>query len=409
MFVDFDKIFKKKTQNELPIPDSLLAHMSKSLPEGLSYTASADGNCYIVADSGEVNITGLIFRPTDEQRAILGDHFTIDELMEYMYNSQQQIRLELKTPGTLILNGKEIPVSQFVQNPFKQLQIVDGSFVSMPKPFPPPFELTIASEKYHRQVKMQRVANESVDTAKFISDADEPFVLSYYANKKAMTIQFNVSLNLKAARTIYDFVTSVSIYNAFVDGRATMDGQPIQTKVSGEKEKRFDDRTIVFWEKVLEIEKYLNVSFVPPAEDIDYETICLVEQLYQSFIFNRPTRELKRVNSITGTWVADGSVKPEDCIGQHLFFSFDGESKINLFGVELNLYCIIGQCNAVVTDYVVNEDKYTMAFGDLDQDKPLFSAVLYFKDETSMKACRDNVTTLADDMHKAQKPNELIS
>ena len=50
-----------------------------------------------------------------------------------------------------------------------------------------------------------------------------------------------------------------------------------------------------------------------------------------------------------------------------------------------------------------------MAFGDLDQDKPLFSAVLYFKDETSMKACRDNVTTLADDMHKAQKPNELIS
>lgn len=408
MFVEFDKVFKKKTQNELRIPDSLLAHMSKSLPEGLSYNADPDGNCYIVADSGEIKISGLLFRPTEEQRRILGENFTIEDLTEYMYNSQQQLRLEPETPGKLILNGKQISADQFVQNPFRQLQIVDGSFFSMPKPFPPPFKLTIGAEKYQRQVTMHRVANQSVDTAKFESDPDEPFILKYFANKKAQTLQFTVSLNLKAAHTIRDFVESVSIFNAFMDGAATLEGQPIPTKVDGNEEKRFDEKSIVFWEKVLKIEEHLGVSFIPPAEDIDYETICIVEQLYQSFIFNRPTRDLNRINSISGTWVADGAVKPEDCIGQHLFFSFDGTSTIDLFGVKLNLYCIVGQCNAVVQDYVINDDKYTMTFGDLSKDKPLFSSIIYFKDEESMKSCREKSTTLVEDMQKAQKPSYYI-
>lgn len=382
--------------------------MNKSLPEGLSYKASPDGNCYITADSGEFKISGLVFRPTEEQKAVLGDNFTIEDLTEYMYNSQQQFRLELETPGKLILNGQEITASQLVQNPFNQVEIVDGSFFSMPKPFPPPFKLTIGSEKYQRQVTVHRVANQSVHTAKFESDPDEPFVLRYLANKKAQTLQFSVSLNLKAARTIRDFVETVSIFNAFKDGAATLEGQPIPTKVEGEAEKKFDEKSIVFWEKVLQIEEYLNVSFIPPAEDINYETICIVEQLYQSFIFNKPTRDANRINSISGTWVADGAVKPEDCIGQHLFSSFDGTARIELFGVELNLYCIVGMCNAVISDYVITDDKYTMTFGDVSADKPFFTSVIYFKDEESMKNCRENVTTLAEDMHKAQKPGSYL-
>ena len=89
MFVKFDKVFKKKNQAELNIPDSLLAHISKSLPEGLSYTATEDGFCYVTAESGEVNISGLYFRPTDKQREALGETFSHADVMEYMYNSQQ--------------------------------------------------------------------------------------------------------------------------------------------------------------------------------------------------------------------------------------------------------------------------------------------------------------------------------
>lgn len=408
MFVEFDKVFKKKTQKELSIPDSLLAHMNKSLPEGLSYRILEDGNCHVTGNSGEFKISGLVFKPTAEQQAVLGENFTHEDLVAYMYNSQQEMRLELETPGKLVVNGKEISVSQFVQNPYNQIEIVDGSFWTAPKPFPSPFNLEIGSEKYQRKLTVHRIPNQSVYTAKFQSDTSEPFILQYFANEKAQTLQFSVSLNLKAAHTIRDFVESVSIFNAFMDGTATLEGQPIPTKVDGDAEKRFDEKSIVFWEKVLSIEEYLNVSFVPPQEDVDYETMCIVEQLYQSFIFGKPTRDLQRVNSISGTWVPEGAINPEDCIGKHIFSSFDGSSTIELFGVKLDLYCIVGQCNAIVSDLVVDDGKYTMTFSDVSKDKPFFTSVIYFKDEDTMKKSRDNFASIAEEMHNALKPSSYF-
>lgn len=408
MFVKFDKVFKKKNQAELNIPDSLLAHISKSLPEGLSYTATEDGFCYVTAESGEVNISGLYFRPTDKQREALGETFSHADVMEYMYNSQQQLRLELETPGKIKINGQEIPVGQFVQNPFKQVELVDGAFYAMPKQFPPPFELTIGSSKYQRKVMVSRVPNESVHTAKFESDPEAPFVLRYLANEKKQTLKFSVSLNLKKATTIRDFVESADIFNAFMDGLATMEGHPIPTKVEGNVEKKFDESSIVFWEKVMKIEEYLGVTFTPPSEDVDYETICTIEQLYQSFFFNKPTRELQRVNSISGTLVPESGIDPQEYVGKPMFFIFETEANVNLFGSELKLYGIVGMCSAIIADFKAEGEKYTMTFGDISEEQKFFTSVIYFKDEQSMHYCRDNCKNLAQEMQSAQTPGSYI-
>lgn len=408
MFVKFDKVFKKKNQAELTIPTSLLSHISKSLPDGLSYTALEDGFCYVTADSGEVKITGLYFKPTKEQCTVLGKDFSHADVMEYMYNSQQQLQLEFETPGKIKINDQEIPVGQFVQNPFKQVELVEGIFYAMPKPFPGPFELTIGSEKYQRKLTVRRVPNESVNTAKFESDPEAPFVLKYFANKKEQTLKFSVSLNLKKAVTIRDFVESAVIFNAFMDGAATLEGHPIPTKVEGNVKKRFDEASIIFWEKVMKIEGYLGVTFIPPLEDIDYETICIVEQLYQSFFFNKPTRESQRVNSITGTLVPETDLNLEEYVGKPMFFIFETTASVNLFGSEVKLYGIIGMCNAIVSDFIANDDKYTMTFGDISEDQRLFTAVIYFKDEQSMHYYRDNCKELAQEMQTAQSPGSYI-
>lgn len=408
MFVDFDKVFKKKNQAELTIPSSLLAHISKSLPDGLSYMATEDGFCYVTADSGEMNISGLCFKPTEEQRAALGEHFSHADVMEYMYNSQQKLRLELETPGIIKINGKEIPVGQFVQNPFKQVELVDGAFYAMPKPFPDPFELTIGSEKYQRKVKVRRVPNESVHTAKYESDPDAPFVLHYLANSKKKTLKFSVSLNLKKSATIRDLVESAEIFNAFMDGEATLEGYPLKTKVEGNAEKRFNEASIIFWEKVMRIEEYLGATFIPPNEDVDYETICIIEQLYQSFFFNKPTRDLQRVNSVSATLVPESGINPQEYVGKPMFLIFETDAKVNIFGSELKLYSILGMCNAIIADFVLDGDKYTMYFGDISEEQKFFTSVIYFKDEQSMHDYKDNYKGLSQDMQTAQTPGSYI-
>jgi hypothetical protein len=158
----------------------------------------------------------------------------------------------------------------------------------------------------------------------------------------------------------------------------------------------------------IDFDNVVGVTFVPPTEDVDYETICTVEQLYQSFFNNRPTRDIQRINSISGTLVPNSGIDPEDCIGKPMFFIFETEAMLNLFGVEVKLNGIVGMCNAMVSDYESDGDKYTMTFGNVSDEQPFFTAVIYFKDETSMQNCRETCKSLTEDMQAALSPSSFI-
>lgn len=407
MFVDFNSVFKKN-QQKLSVPESLLKYLSKSLPNGLRYEALPDGNCSIVAESGNTSYGDLLFKPTEEQKKILGEKYTDEDVLEYGYNAQQQLRFEPKDPNFLVINGQSVPIEDCFINPLTRVQLLGSSFYVMPKPFPDPFLISVESKKYKRILKIKRVANQSVYVYKFESDCNEPFVIEYFIDTRANTIQISTAMKLRNAHTVRDLVETTSIYNAFVDGTASIEGEPVQQKPSDGAVKRFDDKTIVFWEKVLKIEEVLGVSFIPPMEDIDFDTMCLVEQLYQSFAFQRPTIDSKRINSISGTWAEKTLTKPEDCIGKQLFMIFTGKRTEVLFGVELTLYFISGQCNAVVSDYKLKDKKYTIQFADWSVERHFFTAILYFENQDAMNSCVKNNTPLEERMHNAKQPSDYF-
>lgn len=411
MFVDFDKAFKKKeNQNIKKIPNSLLQHLNKSLPEGLKYIPEKDGTCHITSDSGDITISDLIFDPTKDQRKILGENFTFDDVLAYMYNAQQPIQIKNKKNGIVVLNGHDVSEDKFVQNPFKDMRLHNGSFYLQPRPFPKPFRLKVEAGKYEKVLTVCRVPNQSMSVAKFESDPTEPFILRFLLDEKKNTMQLSISLNLRAAKSVCELVESVSTYNAFIDGTVTIAGAPIIKPFSDTGMKRYDDDTLLFWKKVLQIEQLLNVSFKLPMEDINYHTICLVERIYQSLIWGRPTVDRQRVTSISGVFTDETHelfaeyIKRDDPV----FFLFEIKDSIDLFGINLELYGIRGICDAAVADYKIENEKYTIYFKDVSPDKSMFASILYFKDNKSMEACRKNRKTLSYDLNNAKDPSEYL-
>lgn len=102
--------------------------------------------------------------------------------------------------------------------------------------------------------------------------------------------------------TVRDIVQVTSIYNAYLAGKGTMFNKPLEGQLEGNDLKCYDENSLTFWKKVLQLEDKLQVTFEPPMDDIQYDTILQVEELYQCLIKGNPYIDTNIVNSIDGNW-----------------------------------------------------------------------------------------------------------
>lgn len=381
MFVDFNKVFSKDTPANVTIPNALVEYLNKSLPEGVKYTATPNGECEIIGDGAEgYTLGGFLFKPDKETMKILGEKFTQIDVMNYSYNAQKPIELKLAKEGFVILNGKEFPVEKLKYNPMIPFKYKEGSFFAVPSKFPPAFDLVVGDGKYQKVFKVSRVPNESLTESAFESDENEAIIIKYFLDSKDHKFSMNISLKLKNAKTIRDVVESVRLYNSFIDGRAEISGiklNPIKEAAA----KRFDENSALFWEKLLQIEEELDVCFDPPQDDVDYETMCDVEQIYQNIVLKTPIRSREVINSIDGDWEIDKS-EIENVKNRQLYFEFQSDFEISLFGVQKIVPAFVGVFNALVSNYSVNKKgKKKITLCDVDENHKRYVSVLAFKDE----------------------------
>ena len=135
MFVDFNKVFGKTPQTELKIPQALIDQLSSKLPDGLIYVVDSNNNLTISHDGKKdqkYTISGMTLEPTDQQKEILGDDFSFDDIMNLSYNSQKPVPVRFKDDKYVNINGTDISIEQLSYNPFKpdELVIVDeGNYI----------------------------------------------------------------------------------------------------------------------------------------------------------------------------------------------------------------------------------------------------------------------------------------
>lgn len=409
MFVDFDKVFNSKPQPQVQIPNAFISYLNKQLPEGLKYTTDAEGNCVVTSDGDSFTLGGFVFTVSPEDKKVLGKEFTREDVLHLFYNRQKPIPLQLKKEGYVLLNGEEFPVEKMFLNPHNPIQRKSGSFFMSPRPFPEPFHLSVGCEGYERKLLVSRIPHDSVKMAAFESEKDAPLRISYLVDPDEHKLSMSMSFNLSYAKSIRDIVEATRIYNAYLDGRGYLCGQPLETKMSGEDAKRFEESSAEFWEKVLEIENHLGVSFIPPNEDVDFDTICLVEQLYQNLIKKIPIRETGKPDTLDGEWETENEEDMIASIGSIIYFEFEATRTIELFGAKFTLHGLIGIMDAILADVTRKGNKHRIVLKDAGEDRPRYTSSIFFADEESMKAYKESdhnerITAF----HDAKKAREYL-
>lgn len=410
MFVDFNKVFKDKPKSQMSIPQPLVDYMNNSLPEGVKYLADENGNYEITSETGSLSIGGFVLEPTEKQIKILGKNYTQQDVLDYIYNSKKAMPLKLKKEGYILLNGVEFPIEKMSFNPTLPVKYVEESFWIYPSKFAEASPIKMGSDKYERDILISRVPNESVNIMCFESSNDEPLKVQCFINKKEKSITMNLSLNLKNARTVLDLVQVTSIYNAFIDGKATFLGHSFGSRLKDGSVKKFDERSISFWERVLDIERILKVQFCPSQDTVAVEDIYLVEQLYQSLVNKIPTRDNQIINSLNGKWdFVNLGWDINDMLGKPMFFRFVCTSHIELFGIKKDLPTLVGVVNAVLEEYRINGIKQEVIFGDESQEKKRFNSIMFFESEDELsKFVEGNHQEIIDMFQNAKKPSEYV-
>lgn len=385
MFVDFDSVFSDEKKPEFIVPQGTIDFLSKQLPKGTKYVMDEEGNCTITGDDQEFILGGFSFVLTKEHKKILGSNPTLDEVTDYFYNAQKQIPLKLKKKGYVTINGEEIEVEKLYINRMNPIKVVDDSFFMTPAKFPEPFSLTVGCEGYDRVLDIRRIPNESINIAAFQSGENEPFVLNILVDQTDHKMTITFSFNLSRAKTIRDMVESIKIYNAFVEGKGTMDGKLLDANIVGEVAESFDPFAGEFWEKVLNIEVALDVSFVPPQEDVDVETVRLVEKLYQCLINKKAIKNKDKVETVDGKWTLTEEKRINEAIGVPVYFMFESTNRIELFGVKIVLPGLMGIFNAIFKDYSKKEDLTQITLGDESEEKTRYTVELWFKNDEELE------------------------
>lgn len=192
---------------------------------------------------------------------------------------------------------------------------------------------------------------------------------------------------MNCAKSVQEIVESVEIFNAFIDGKGYLMGEKIPSDAFPDNSKdKFDKRTLDFWEKVLEVETALKLSFVPTKDSQKAETIYNIEKLYQTIILKKPIREEHKITSISSEWNAESTNRIKDSIGKPMYFQYTGDLKFNIMGQEFKCPSIFGMFNCKLADVKVADGKTTLFFADESDDKMGYTSVLSFATEKELDA-----------------------
>ena len=408
MFVDFNRAFKSKPQSQIAVPPAVVEYMNQSLPEGVKYVADENGNCFISSTDTSFTLGGFSLELTNEQKRILGKNYTEKDVYEYSYNAQEPIHLRLIKEGYVVLNGQEFPVDKMVHNPLVPIKYVSGSFYMLPPKFPGAFDIRVGCDEYERTLKVSRIPNNSVSIWAFESEKADPLCLKYFVDREKKRMTLSISLNLGKAKSVKDILKSSSIYNAYLEGKGTLLGHKLECKLKTDNVKKYNEKSILFWKKVLKIEDYLEVSFIPPKENVDSRTVCLIEQLYQNFIHKNPVRDNQKINHIDGKWdFNDIGNDMSESLGKPFFFEFEAMSEFDLLGIKLELPSLICVFDAALQDCIMKGEKQRLVLTDESEEKERYTSIMCFKTEAELAEYKtkgyDEIITLFHDAKRIQE------
>ncbi len=408
MFSKFKDAFIRKPQFTVKTPDAVLETISKGLPEGFKYVHDHDGLCRLECD-GAFNITPNKYAFPEEARALFAkkQNVTIQDALNYAYNSQTRIELLPDEDDCFIVNGTKIKRSDFIAAPLKALEFTDGHVYIFPPAFPDPFPLELSGNGYSVTVMMQRRPMNSFTEMKFQSVGESVIELTYTINSEpGNAMQFNIKTN--PSNRADEVLASKEIFNAFVLGKGLIAGAKI-THSAIETEKVIPEEALAFWHKVVDVEKVLGVTFKVDQE-IDMNNIRTIDALFRCLVEKMPYKTYYKDSTLRGVGNFNDLNRSRENtpVGKEILFEYVEDLTVDIFGVKISLCAITDMFDCVVSEIELPAEGTSGEFYIKlisAKGKRMYSSTQYYIDREVM----EEVHVDKAHIEVFQKATELVS
>ena len=386
MIPNFNKVFKTEPKAEKKVPKAVIEYLNSTVPQGTKYIPGKNGSVILSADGKPVTMGGFSIEiPKSIKKQV--ENLNGNEFYQFIYNAQMKLKVKLDKEGYVIVNGQEMPVEDFYKDIYNPIKKKDMKFFLVPEPFPEPYDIKVASDKYTYTLKLKQIPYASLTEIHFESEDEKPLKLKLSLDKEKESSHVQLTYNLNYAKSVREIVEVVEIFNAFIDGKGYLMDEKIPSNVVPDEPKdKFDKRTLDFWKKVLKVETALGLKFKPTKDVPEMETIYNIEKLYQTVILKKPIREEHKITSISSEWNAESTNRIKDSIGKPMYFQYTGDLKFNIMGQEFKCPSIFGMFNCKLADVKLADGKTTLFFADESDDKKGYTSVLSFATEKELDA-----------------------
>lgn len=402
MFSSFSEAFSSSPKFIAEIPEAVLNSLTKKLPDGFKYIAGKDGICRIDSTDGAFSLEKVSYAFPEGFTELYGERPTVslDDVIAYANNSQQPVVILTDEDGCYTVNGEKINANDFVIAPMKNIEITGGHLCILPEKFPDPFPIEVSGNGYSMALMVQRQKNRSISIYKFSSVDQKPLSINYYLDPKDKESHMKIDITLSQTGSASDILASKEIFNAFLSGTGTMCGAKLNISSGGE-EKLIPEEVIIFWHKLVDVERYLCTSF-DMSQELSIEDIRTIKQLYCSFIQNKPFRH--GLNDLTLSGI--GRFNRDNMkIDQEIMFKYIEGVEIDILGKKIQCYTLSavfgGKVSILETAPTNTEGEFKIKLEPAD-GKEMFSSTQYFIDNDALEKTSnsDNFAALFFDSDK---------
>lgn len=407
MFVSFDNAFKAK-ENKNKIPEVVLEYLNRELNSPtLRYISDDNGHCVITSINGEYSLSGIEIELTSEMRDVLGNTPSLEDLQKYSYNSQTEIPIKMKEDGYVILNGTKIPIDEIDFDPFNKVKYISGSFVAFPKKMDEHIMLKMGGEEEEISMNFTRIPDNSLNWKVFESDKNKPIKFVIKINLSEQKMVYRVTYDLTKAKSTKEGIEAVDIYNAFASGEGKVNGVRLNVDQDKKGKKAFSKEQILFWKKVMELEKKLEINLNPFTEKITDMDVYIGEILYRTLICKTPVRIRENIVSIKGTANVE-KMEENISFNEPMAFYFQDHSETEIFGQQIKLCGIKAMYNCRVDKFEENEGEFELILKDESEEKHKYTVAMYFvKDKELEQFVQEH--NVIEEFHDAKVVGEYYS
>lgn len=329
----------------------------------------------------------VIFKFLKNKTEFPKDVQTTNDLNHYLYNSQKIVEVD-SNDVIIRIGNKNVPMNYWKLDK-KGRQIDSKLFFKAPEFSKRDFiKWKLKTDNQNISIKLKRVSNEHSAYIKKYLYFNKGLKITLYLSPKDK-VDITIGTEFKEKLTTKDIINALDIQLSFFNNSIIINDIDMKKYPFKFNDIDFEDKYLKiknsynFWNKVIEVEKYLKLNFKVKFP-IDNKTNILLDKLIISFVFNEEFRENIVISNAKFKVASENDI--QDAINEFKDDSILGvawieEEKVNLFNKKITLTKYFRLTNYNIRNIQTDKSNLTIKFEfDKNEDTIVSSKYILDKD-----------------------------